>query len=57
MRRTEAIQEEIEGVLQSDKKIREEYGMPEISPVILGWIQATENMKKFLNLPLKITTY
>jgi len=52
-----AIPEELEGIKVSDNKLEEQFGTHSVTPIILGGIQATENMKDFLRLPLNFRLY
>ena len=51
------LPEELDGVLLSDDKLRAAHGDPVGEVVVLGGIQASDNMKAFLRLPLKFRTY
>ena len=51
------LPEVLDGILLSDEKLREAYGNPTVEVVVLGGIQASENIKAFLRLPLKFRSY
>ena len=52
-----SLPKELEGVLLDDSSLEEEFGNPVIVPIILGDIQASENIKSFLKIPLKFRLY
>ena len=56
-RTTRVLPEEVEGIPVDDERLSQEYGTPAITPVILGGINASNNVKAFLSLPHKFRTY
>ena len=49
--------DELEGIPVSDDKLEEMFGEPSVEPVVLGGIEASENVKNFLKLPLKFRLF
>ena len=45
--------ENYQGILLGDSSLQEEFGEMQVKPIILGNIQASDNMKAFCSLPLK----
>ena len=51
------IPEFFQGVGLGEECLEREFGNPQIEPIVLGGIQASENMKAFLRKPLKFRVF
>ena len=51
------IPDKFEGIDLSDKNLREKYGDPTKEPAVYGGIQITEDISKFLKLPVGFRTF
>ena len=51
------IPEVFAGIKVGDTVLNDEYGDPNVEPVILGGIEPSDNMKAFMNLPVKFRVY
>ena len=51
------VPDHVGGVPLDDETLKNTFGETVVTPIILGGIQASENVKAFLKLPLKVRTY
>ena len=57
MIRPNRLPTELSGIILGDQELASRFGTPVNKPLILGGIQASDNMKAFLSLPLKYRVF